>query len=81
MLPIFNSIVSWYFKKRIEEVQRAIDNPVDTQQTVFKDLIEHGAYTEFGKAYGFKSIKNFDDFRNRVPIHDYEDLPKTGDYS
>jgi hypothetical protein len=74
MLPIFNSIVSWYFKKRIEEVQRAIDNPVDTQQTVFKDLIEHGAYTEFGKAYGFKSIKNFDDFRNRVPIHDYEDL-------
>lgn len=74
MLPIFNSIVSWYFKKRIEEVQRVIENPVQSQEIVFKDLIEHGAYTEFGEHYDFKSIKTFDDFRKRVPIHEYEDL-------
>jgi len=74
MLPIFNSIVSWYFKKRIEEVQYAIDHPSETQFRVFRDLIDHGSFTQFGKEYDFKSIKSMNEFRERVPIHDYEDI-------
>jgi hypothetical protein len=74
MLPIFNSIISWYFKKRIDELQRIIENPIESQQTVFKDLINQGVPTEFGEKFDFKSIRTIDDFRERVPIHDYEDL-------
>lgn len=74
MLPIFSSIISWYFKKRIEEVQKVIDNPIQSQEDVFQDLLRHGAFTSFGKEYDLKSVKTMDQFRERVPVMDYEDL-------
>ena len=30
--------------------------------------------TEFGKEYGFSSIKTYTDFKNQIPIRNYEEL-------
>lgn len=50
------------------------DNPVVTQQKVFRKLLKQAANTAFGKDHNFKIIKNFQDFANDVPIRDYEAL-------
>lgn len=49
-------------------------NPVDTQQKVFKYLLEKAKNTEFGKDHKFGNISSFEDFKNNVPITDYEGL-------
>ncbi|MCX7546577.1 GH3 auxin-responsive promoter family protein [Xanthomarina sp. F1114] len=50
------------------------DNPVETQEQVFQDLISTAAITQFGKDHNFKSINTHADFVKQVPIRDYEDL-------
>ena len=71
---IFNSVISWYFKKRIAQVQQGIENPVETQVRLFDRLLEAGQRTKFGEIHGFKSVKNRDDFRRNLPIQNYETL-------
>jgi len=48
--------------------------PVQTQEKIFKKLISSAASTEFGRDHAFKEIKNYNDFKNRVSITDYEGL-------
>lgn len=50
------------------------DNPVQTQQTVFKEIIRQAKNTQFGIDHHFDSINSFQDFSNKVPIRDYEAL-------
>lgn len=49
-------------------------HPGKAQIMVFKELIRKGKRTQFGKDHDFDSIKNYDDFKARVPIRDYEQL-------
>jgi phenylacetate-coenzyme A ligase PaaK-like adenylate-forming protein len=50
------------------------DNPVQTQQTVFKEIIRQAKNTQFGIDHHFDSINTFQDFSKKVPIRDYEAL-------
>ncbi len=48
--------------------------PVDVQNELFLNLINTAKNTEWGKKYDYKSIKNYQDYINRVPLQDYESL-------
>ena len=50
------------------------NNPVETQQTVFEDIIRQAKNTQFGIDHHFDSINTFHDFSKKVPIRDYEAL-------
>ena len=49
-------------------------NPESTQQEVFDNLISKAKNTEFGREHDFAKIKNYHDFKSRVPIRDYEEI-------
>ncbi|MNK55509.1 GH3 auxin-responsive promoter [compost metagenome] len=69
------SIAAKIFARKIyKQTLRWAEKPVETQQKVFKSLIENAQNTEFGKDHYFSQIKTFEDFRKRVPLRDYEDL-------
>ncbi|AEH00870.1 GH3 auxin-responsive promoter family protein [Lacinutrix sp. 5H-3-7-4] len=55
-------------------VSKWANNPIETQNKVFQNLITQAEKTEFGKDHDFKNIKNHHDFVKRVPIRDYEAL-------
>ena len=48
--------------------------PVETQQKVFRQLIDTAKQTAFGKDHHFSGIRTHKDFKKNVPVHDYEDL-------
>ncbi len=48
--------------------------PLETQEKVFSKIITASAHTVFGKDHDFAGIKTYEDFKNRVPIRDYEEL-------
>lgn len=70
----FNSIFSWLMKKRVHQIDLFIKYPIEVQKEVFHTLIKSAKDTEFGKKYGFESIENYNDFKSKVPLQDYEDL-------
>ena len=63
------------FARRIQKkVSKWANNPLQTQEKVFKKLIKDAAYTEFGKDHDFANIHTHEDFVKHVPIRDYEGL-------
>ena len=45
--------------------------PDEVQQEWLKKLITQAQNTEIGEKYDFKSINNYQTYKNRVPAHDY----------
>lgn len=63
------------FAKIIKSKQNTwANNPVATQEKVFKQLIKTAQNTAFGKDHDFSSIKDYQDFAKKVPVRDYEAL-------
>jgi hypothetical protein len=50
--------------------------PIDVQNELLQGLLSKASNTEWGKKYDFKSIKNYNDFKNRIPLQNYESLHK-----
>ena len=73
-MVVISSIMSWYFRKRLNQIESAIKNAADVQLKVLKNLILDAENTEWGRTNDFKSIKNYQDFKNRFPLQDYETL-------
>ena len=48
--------------------------PIEVQQELFNNLIIKAKNTEWGKKYDYHSIKNYDEYINRVPLQSYESL-------
>lgn len=63
-----------FAKVIVAKTKKWADNPVETQQKVFNDLIKTASQTTFGKDHGFADIKTHADFTARVPVRDYEEL-------
>ncbi len=59
-------------KKRIHQIELFIKYPHEVQQDWFHRLIDSARNTEWGLRYDYKSVRNFVDFKNRVPIQNYE---------
>ena len=56
------------------QVKKWAKKPHETQDKVFKNLIEKGRKTAFGKDHDFENINSYDEFKKRVKINDYEGL-------
>ena len=69
------SFLAKQFAKSIYKKTKSwADNPVETQQKVFEDIIRQAKNTQFGIDHHFDSINTFHDFSKKVPIRDYEAL-------
>ncbi|MGB1448604.1 MAG: GH3 auxin-responsive promoter family protein [Flavobacteriaceae bacterium] len=73
-IPLFNSIASWFLKKRIHQIELFIKYPNEVQQEVLQDLLGLAKKTKIGYQHDFSSINQYDTFAERVPIVTYEDI-------
>jgi len=73
-IPLFNSVASWFLKKRIHQMELFMKYPNEVQQELLQGLLRWAHKTEYGIEHEFASIKNYSDFKNRLPIVSYEDI-------
>ncbi|MCD6090797.1 MAG: GH3 auxin-responsive promoter family protein [Bacteroidales bacterium] len=73
-MALLNSVISWIMKKRMHQIELFIKYPHDVQQEWFKTLLYRANDTEWGRQYDYKSIQTVEQYRERVPISNYEDL-------
>ncbi|MFL0352874.1 GH3 auxin-responsive promoter family protein [Xanthomarina sp. GH4-25] len=74
MLSLKAALAKPFAKRVYKSVQKWANNPIETQEKVFQELISTAAATQFGEDHDFISINTHADFVKRVPIRDYEDL-------
>ena len=49
-------------------------HPEDAQREVLQDLVTSAQYTEFGRKHNFSAVYSIADFKNAVPIVDYDGM-------
>ncbi len=58
----------------VSQQRKWMKNPGKFQDAQFKKLIDQAKSTLFGQDHDFSSINNYEDFKARVPVRDYEGL-------
>src|SRR5438309_542664 len=56
------------------KVRKGMATALPDQEQIFKELIKMARTTEFGKDHQFDKITTYQDFKQRVPVRDYEGL-------
>lgn len=61
----------WRAARRFDQ---AVADPVRVQNELLLDLMRRNAGTEYGKRYGFGSVRSLADYQRQVPIITYDDI-------
>ena len=73
-MAILNSLIAWRIKKRIHQMDLFIKFPNEVQRDCLMSLLEKAKNTEWGQRYNFGEIESYEQFKNRVPLQNYESL-------
>ncbi len=73
-MSVINNILAKYLRLRMKRINDYIEKPEAIQRQRLEQLIRHARNTEWGKKHGYKDIKTAKQFREAVPIQDYESL-------
>ncbi len=71
---IVNKLINKIIKTRIPQIEYFMQNPIEVQENVFNSLIQSSKNTIWGKYYDYQTIKNWEDFNQRVSLNDYNSL-------
>lgn len=58
----------------IRQERAWINNGAEAQKKVFRTIIKEAASTRFGREHHFTEIEDYHDFRQAVPVNDYEGM-------
>ena len=67
-------IISKVFDSRLKAIDLYDTQAGEIQHRVLTRLVKQAENTEWGKKYDYKSIRNYEDFKNRLPIQTYEEV-------
>ena len=66
----------WFSKYIVYKNSFWKKKPILYQERIFNSLLKKSKKTKFGEDHGFVEIKNYSDWKKRVPVKDYEGLSK-----
>ena len=73
-MTIINSIISLFTSRRLAQIERFKREPAATQRETLTGLIRKAADTEYGRRYDFASLWTREQFRERLPVIQYDDV-------
>ncbi len=73
-MSIRKLFIKSFAKSTARKLQTIRKNAVADQDKIRTKLVKRASKTEFGKDHHFKTIADYDDFKNAIPIRDYEGL-------
>ena len=73
-MPLLNSVVKWINIKRNYQIQYYRDHPIEIQNETLLELLNSAKNTQWGKKYNYSEIRSVEDFKNSVPLQEYNDI-------
>lgn len=70
-MSVINKLYLGFSRKLIKEIEKSRSEPFGYQRQWFEKLIKGGRESYFGQEHRFNEIKKVKDFREHVPIRDY----------
>ena len=68
------SIIGSFFKPRQKAIARYATEAEAIQDKVLCRLVEKAKGTEWGVKHDYRTIKNYQDFQQRIPVQTYEEI-------
>jgi hypothetical protein len=72
MLPVFNFAVKKFMNQRMDTIHAFMENPIEVQEVLFKQLLKDASKTAWGEKYDYKNILSSNQFSKDVPVSTYE---------
>lgn len=73
-MKLLSPAISRLARLRLGAIEHWMQYPVEAQRAVLQHLITEGQYTVIGRKYNFSNTFKIRDFKNAIPIQQYEDL-------
>jgi hypothetical protein len=73
-MKLLSPAISQLARMRMWRIEGWKNHPVEAQRDVLQNLVTAAQYTEFGKKYNFSQLFTIRDFKQSIPIHEYEDI-------
>src|SRR5271154_4496420 len=73
-MKLLSPAISRLARLHLERIEHWMSHPVAVQREVLQDLVTYAQYTEFGRKHNFSTTFSIRDFKQAVPIHEYDDL-------
>ena len=73
-MKLLSPAISKLARLRLWRIQNWTNHPVAAQREVLQGLVTAAQYTAFGKKHHFSKLFTIKDFKQNVPIHEYEDI-------
>jgi hypothetical protein len=73
-MKLLSPAISRLARLRLWRIENWITNPIEVQREVLQHLITSAQYTEFGRRYNFEKLFSVKEYKNSVPIHEYDDI-------
>lgn len=72
-MPV-NAVFSWFIRKRLHQIALFRACPIEVQRDVLDLHIQTASGTQFGLEYGLRPGMSLDEYKQRVPLRDYDAL-------
>jgi hypothetical protein len=59
---------------RLGQIEEWSAHPIEAQRQTLQELVTAAQYTEFGRKYGFNHLFTIRQFKQTIPLHEYDDL-------
>jgi GH3 auxin-responsive promoter len=56
------------------KIKKGMETAVQDQEAILKELVKTGRKTDFGRDHQFDKINSYEEFKQAIPIRDYEEL-------
>lgn len=73
-MKLLSPAISTLARMRMWRIESWIEHPILSQREVLQDLVTSAQYTEFGRKHNFSRLFTVKEFKQAVPIHEYDDL-------
>ncbi len=73
-MDILTNTLSCLLRPRQKEIERYGQATDDLQRKQLQSLLSAASQTEWGKKYDYKTIKSYEEFSQRVPLQQYDDI-------
>lgn len=73
-MKLLSKTISFLARLRYKQIHNWINHPAAAQRHVLQSLISDAQYTAFGKKYAFAKLFTIKEFKERVPLHEYDDM-------
>ncbi|WP_162052224.1 GH3 auxin-responsive promoter family protein [Pontibacter pamirensis] len=71
---MLNALIALLTSKRLNQIEHFRQHPHEVQKEVLAQLVQQARQTAWGKEHGYADIKSPEEYQQRVPVSEYDDL-------